>query len=346
MNIDKNYYQILGVDKNTNIDEIKKNYRKISIENHPDKNKGDKTKEDKFKEASEAYSTLGDETKKQQYDVSSRFGKSYNPNPFSAFSGGSTGGFDDIFKAFFGHGGTGGMNSNPFGQVFENIHREYHENLDIVINVIVTMSDVYRGTPIRVQYKRYLHCETCKGTGFDPRSESYSCDICGGSGKDRFGRKCEYCQGAGKVFSLPCGTCNDGEKVVLKDTEFNLNNIHRIRQTSEEFLRGYGHQSKYYREKRGNLKLNVIFQDVKNYKIENNLLVYDLDLHYEDAINGLKYELEQLDGKKLIVNIPEKTNNGDIVRLKNKGILINDKDRNDLLIRINIIIDYERLQMK
>ena len=339
MNIDKNYYQILGLDKNASPEEIKKTYRKLAIELHPDKNKGDVTKENQFKEVSEAYDCLGDVSKKTQYDTTSPNGKSYNPNPFSAFG---VGGFGDIFTSFFG-GGVPNSPFGPFGAQFE--YREYHENLDITINVIVTLNDVYKSNPIKISYKRFLHCDDCQGTGFDRSSESFGCEMCGGRGRDQFGRKCEYCQGLGKIFSGTCKVCN-GEKIVVKDTEFNLNNVHKIRQSSDEFLRGYGHQSKYYREKKGDLKLKVIYQDVKNYTVENEILYYNLDLHYDDAINGIKKEMELLDGSKILVSIPEKTNNSDVVRLKGKGLMIDHKDRGDLHIRINVMIDYERLQIQ
>jgi len=333
-------YKILEVDKKSTNVEIKNNYRKLSKKYHPDKNKNGG---EKFKKISMAYSILSSEDKKQKYDAQSPYGKDYNSNPFSAFGGGM-GGFDDIFQSFFG----GRPTSNPFVEFFgrKNEYREFHENLDISVNVVITLKNVFEGKPIKVSYKRYQHCDVCKGTGFDPNSESYECDICQGTGKDRFGRKCEYCQGLGKIFSLPCGACNDGEKVVLKDTEFNLNNIHKIRESTTEYLRGYGHQSRYFREKKGDLKLNIIYQHSLGYTIENEKLIYHLDLHYEDAINGIKYEYEHLDGSKMKVSIPKKTSDGDMVRLKGKGLLQNIKNRGDLYFKINIIVDYDRLQRK
>jgi len=337
MNVEKNYYQTLGLNKNSTQEEIKKTYKKLAIKFHPDKNKGDKSKEDKFKEISEAYSIIGDVNKKKLYDVQSKHGKSHNPNPFSAF-GGSTG-FDDIFNTFFG----GSPSSSPFGSRTQHEYREFAENLDITINVIITLQDVYKSKPIPVKFKRFLHCDNCKGSGFDPKSDSYDCDMCGGKGKDRFGRPCDYCQGQGKIFSGTCPTCK-GEKVILKDTEFNLNNIHKIRKSTTEYLRGYGHQSKYYRQKKGDLKLKIIYQSVKNYSIQDEQLYYNLDLHYKDAISGVKFKYEALDGTKIKVTIPKKTNDGDKNRLKGKGLLKNVKDRGDLIFIINIIIDYDKLK--
>jgi len=344
MDLNKNYYSILGVNKNATIDEIKKTYRKLALLYHPDRNKGDKTKEEKFKQISEANSVLGDETSKKQYDSQSPHGNSYNPNPFAHVGGF---GMDDIFNAFFGGGNPFTQGGIPFGSFFgaKNEYREFQENLDITVNLIVTLNDVYKGKPIKVSYKRFVHCETCKGTGFDPRSESYECEMCNGRGKDNLGRKCEYCQGMGRVYSLPCGSCNDGEKIVLKDAEFNVTNIESMRVSEDKYLRGFGHQSKYFREKKGDLKLKIIYQDVPNHKIIDNKLYYNLDLHYDDAIKGIKYEYVALDDSKIKVTIPAKTKDGDLIRLKGKGLIINTKgERDDLFFKINIIIDYTRLK--
>ena len=344
MNLNKDYYSILGLNKNSNIDEIKKTYRKLALLYHPDKNKGDKRKEEKFKQISEAYSVLGDQTSKKQYDTQSPYGNSYNPNPFA-----HVGGVDDIFQAFFG-GNPFAQANNPFASFFhsgKNKYHEFRENLDITVNLIVTLNDVYKGKPIKVSYKRFVHCDVCKGTGFDPKSESYECEMCNGKGKDNLGRRCKYCQGLGRIFLLPCSACNDGEKVVLKDSEFNITNVENIRASEDKYLRGFGHQSKYFREKKGDLKLKVIYQDTINHKIIDNKLYYYLDLHYEDAIKGTKYEYKALDNSKIKVTIPEKTKDGDIIRLKGKGLFINHKgDRDDLYFKINIIIDYERIQKK
>jgi len=345
--MEEDLYALLGLNKNATSEEIKTEYRKLAKMYHPDKNNGDKEKEEKFKKINLSYSILGDETKKQSYDNQSPHGKTYNPNPFSAFTGG---GADDIFNAFFGGGNPFGtpFGGNPFGARHE--YREFHENLDITINVMVTLSDVYKANPIKVNYKRFEHCPDCQGTGFNRNGHSDNCEMCGGninqkgSGRDQYGRKCEYCQGHGVIFSETCQNCN-GEKVVLKDFEFNINNIQSVRNSNEKYLPNFGHQSKYYREKKGTLKLNIIFQNVPNHNIENEQLIYKLNLHFDDAIKGMKYEYECLDGNKLIVDIPEKTNDGDVLRIQGKGLFKNLNERDDLFFRINVMIDYERLQL-
>lgn len=345
MDLNKNYYKILGVNDSSSMEEIKKSYKKLAMKYHPDRNKGDKNKENRFKEISEAYNILSNKQKKQNYDTQSPHGNSYNPNTFKGMGGG----FNDIFETFFS-GGFGGdpFGGNPFGgNPFSGnpfTREEFNENLDININVVITLKDVYKSNPIEIKYNRYQHCESCEGTGFDRDSESYTCDMCGGRRRDkfRFNKKCEYCMGLGKIFSGECKKCN-GKKVLMKETKFNLNNIHKIRKSSEKFLRGYGHQSKYYRNKKGILKLKIIYQQPKKYIINEKGLIYNLDIHYEDAIKGIKYEYENLDGKKLKIKIPNKSNDGDLIRIKGKGLYKNIKKRSDLYFKLNIIIDYNKL---
>lgn len=335
MDPSKNYYNVLGLDKSATAEQIKKNYRKLSLKHHPDKG-GD---ENKFKSISEAYSILSNDKKKQQYDISSPHGKNYNPH--RSFVGGMDFGFgtdiNDIFSAF-GFG-------SPFGAKHE--YQEFRENLNIKINVVISLRDVYKGEPIKVDYKRYVHCEDCDGTGFDRDSPHDVCEMCQGTGIDYdTNTKCKYCQGTGKVFTGTCKKCN-GEKVVIKDETFNLNNTWLIRNSTTEILSGYGHQSKYFREKIGMVNLNIIYEHLPKYNItQDNKLIYNIDLHYEDAIKGASLKHELLDGKKVNITIPEKTKDGDIIEVKNKGLLKNVNDRDDLLLKINIIIDYEKISDK
>jgi len=336
MDPNKNYYNVLGLDKNVTKEQLKKSYKKLAIIHHPDKG-GD---ENKFKAISEAYSILSDDTKKLQYDTMSPHGKTYNPHKgFGGFGGGFHFGtnIEDIFNAF-------GGNAQGFGSTHQ--YQEFRENLDININAIISLRDVYKGNPLKVEYKRYKHCKDCDGTGFDRTSESDICEMCEGRGHNFLGGKCKYCQGTGKIHTGTCKSCN-GEKVVISDETFNLNNIHMIRRSGTELLRGYGHQSKYFREKSGTVNLSIIYEHIPNYEItKDDKLIYNLDLHYDDAINGTKYRYEHLDGKTFYVSIPKKTKDKDLVKIKEKGLLRDIDNRNDLYFKINVIIDYEKIQTK
>jgi len=331
MEYNNNYYNILGLTNQADISDIKKKYRKLAIELHPDKNNGDSVKEEKFKKISEAYSTLSDSSKKQQYDLNSPHGRNYQGGGIGGMFGDGMN-INDIFNNIFNGG-------SPFGQ--KHTYQEFHETLDIQMTVVISLRDVYSAKPIDIKYDRNIHCTKCNGTGFDVDSHSDDCDMCEGSGVDKFGIKCEYCQGSGKVYLDTCKSCY-GEKTEKQTNEFKLQNIQHIRKSSTQYLRGYGHQSKYFRDKLGTLILNVIYKKVKNYEIIDNQLYYNLNLHYEDAVNGNKIKYNHLDNKDYNINIPKGTNDKDIIKMKNMGLLLGN-NRSDLLININIIIDYDRV---
>jgi len=333
MDYNKNYYQMLGVDKNASAEDIKKSYRKLAHQSHPDKNNGDDTK---FKELNSAYSVLSSD-KKQEYDTRSPHGNSYSPIN-NMFGGGS--GFEfhfngsDIFSQFFGK-------DSPFNQFGGGFRQEFRENLDVNVNVIINLKQIYLNENLKVKYKKHHHCDKCDGTGFDRDGDSYTCEICNGTGRDNF-KTCEYCRGVGKIYSGQCKTCL-GEKVILKETEITMQNVAQLRNNIRNAHRGYGHQSKCYREKVGNLILNIIVDRNDNYKItNNNELNKTINIHFEDAIKGSEIVDKHIDDTKIKIKLPEKTKNGDIIRIKNKGLL-NNNVRSDLFLKINIIIDYERI---
>lgn len=336
MDYNKDYYNELGIDKNATNSEIKKQYRTLSKKHHPDVNGG---KDEKFKLISEAYEILSDSNKKQEYDTRSPNGNSYSPNTFSGFNFNFQDG-GEIFSQFFGGGGNPFGAGSPFGSFFRNT--EFAENLDIHININININQIYENEKITINYKKYISCDNCDSTGFDKTGHSDQCEVCDGTGVNN-NKVCDYCKGSGKIYSGKCSVCN-GEKIILKDTEVTLQNISEIRESSNNLQRGYGSQSKYYNNKIGNLLLNIIFTNDSKYKIVNN---YDLsttiDIHYQDAINGDKITYIHLDSTKIEIKLPEKTKNDDVLKIKERGLLKNDGKRADLYLKINIIIDYDKL---
>ncbi|MCK9446940.1 DnaJ domain-containing protein [bacterium] len=337
MDFNKDYYNVLGVDKNSSSSDIKMSYRQLALKYHPDKNNGDKESENRFKHISEAYQILSDKNKKNQYDKQSPYGKDYNPN-YANFGFGFD--FDDILNQFgFHFGGPG-----TFGQ--KNKYEEFKENLDINVNVVISLRDVYKAEPIEIKYKRYVHCDDCDGTGFDRESDSDVCEMCDGSGHNFLQGACEYCRGTGKVFTGTCKKC-DGEKVILKDENFNINNIHHVRSSFTEILNGFGHQSKYFRNKKGKVIMSLVYESLPNYDVsKENLLIYNLDVHYQDVIDGNKFEFVLLNDEKIEIEIPKKTKDKDKIILKEKGLCqnaITDK-RGDLVFLINVIVDYDKIK--
>jgi molecular chaperone DnaJ len=340
MDTNKNYYNILGVNKDSDKETIRKAYKKLALKFHPDKHNQDKHFEDKFKEINEAYQTIGDDKKREEYDIRSPHGNSYNPNSFGNFSpfGGGNGNFNnDIFEVFKNFGQTQG-----FGFNFQN---QFNEKLDINITVDVTLEDVYKNQPIKVSFNRNVHCSDCDGTGFDPNSESFLCDMCGGTGRGMYGNKCEQCQGRGRIYSDTCQKCN-GEKVQNKKEEFQFLNSYQVRNSFRTRKSGYGHQSKFYRKTIGDLISTINFINNTKFKIRlDNNLEYVLNLHFDDAINGINYKIETPDNKSYEVKIPPKTKDGDVLKLSGIGMLnLDGKTRSGIYIVINIIIDYERIE--
>ena len=334
MDYNKDYYKELGLNKDSSEEEIKKKYRKLAIKHHPDKNQGDKESEEKFKSISEAYEVLSDNTKKQEYDTRSPNGKSYSP----------FGGFE---SSFFGGGGSSFFNqffggSSPFGDFFRN--EEFSENLDINININIDFKQIYQNDKITIKYNKFINCDDCKGTGFDQSGQSDECDVCDGTGINN-GRTCEYCQGSGKIYSGKCKICK-GEKVILKETELLLQDISEIRGSTKNVQYGYGSQSKYYKDKVGSLILNINTINRSKCTIVNNYdLISTVDVHYQDAIDGSKINYTHVDDSNLEIKLPIKTNNNDTIKLKEKGLLKQDGKRADLYLKINIVIDYDKLNI-
>lgn len=243
------------------------------------------------------------------------------------------GGVGDIFSQFFGEG-------NPFGSHFQR--EEFRENLDVNISSTINLKQIYLNEALTLKFKRYVHCNDCNGTGFDKNSRSDTCEMCNGVGY-RNGKTCEYCKGDGKVYTGQCNTCH-GEKIILKDTEINLQNLFQIRQNLKNSHRGVGHQSKYYREKVGNLILNINIDRNDGYTIVNNYELHkSINVHFQDAIDGNDIKFKHIDDIELNVKLPKKTKDDDVIRIKGKGLLKNDNTRSDLYLKVNIIIDYNKL---
>lgn len=335
MDYQKNYYEILGVPKNADENAIKSAYKKLALKYHPDRNKEDSA-ENIFKSVNEANQILSDPNTRKDYDLKSPHGQSYNPFAGGFGFGAGFGGFgSDIFEIFNNFGFN-------MGGSFTHRRQDFVEQLDIAMNINISLIDIYNNREIRIKYNKLVPCPDCDFTGFDKNSEEFTCEMCGGVGKDQYGRMCEYCRGKGKIHTGNCPTCN-GEKVISREQEISLRNAHTIRSNKTEYLAGFGHHSRYYRGKVGILQLNITFQNDLRYEIRDNNLYFKLNLHFQDAIDGIKHNHKHLDDKTLKINIPAKTKDKDLIRIPKKGLYINDTERADLIFDINIIIDYNKL---
>lgn len=351
MDVNKNYYSVLGVTKEATDDEIKKSYRQLAMKYHPDRNPGDKESEAKFKEVAEAYDILSSTDKKQKYDTASPHGTSYNPG-FGGFGGfdnfganfenfGFSGGIDDIFNFMKGGGNfRNGTFVNP------GMGNQYRENLDISVQINRSLEDIYNNKNIDIRYNRNVKCAACNGTGTDINGEQKTCPKCGGRCKDSYGNVCMECSGTGKVGTVQCKICN-GQKVLQKEESFSVSNMYQIVGNHTKYLKDYGHQSKHYRSRVGTMILNIVFINDEKFNIYNDgtLEVKKLNIHYEDAISGNTIEYKHLDGKTYKLKLPEKTQDGHSIRMNGLGLLKDVSTRADLILNVNIIVDYERLKI-
>jgi molecular chaperone DnaJ len=322
----KDYYEVLGVEKNATEQEIKKAYRKLAMKYHPDRNKDNKEAEEKFKEASEAYEVLSDADKKAQYD---QFGHSAFENGgagaggFSGFSGGFGGSFDDIndilggmFGGGFGFGrGAGDTASIRRGE-------------DIVYSMDMTLEEVATGVEKEIKYRRKGKCTTCNGSGAEPGHKMNTCDKCNGSGQMRvqirtiFGistsiEPCDKCHGTGKIPEKECHVCH-GNGIVREMATKKVRIPAGVR-TGQNLKVTRGGDAGENNGEYGDLYVRII---EKKHPIFTR---HDTDIHCEipvqltTAVLGGEVEVPTLDGKTKI-KIPEGTQSGKVFRLKDRGI--------------------------
>ena len=331
----RDYYEVLGVNKSANKEEIKKAYRKLALKFHPDKNKGDKAAEEKFKEASEAYHVLSDDKRKSNYD---QFGH-------AAFQSGGQGGFgnfdfsssfSDIFEDVFGDFGDFGFG----GGGRSRRSRTNNRGSDLRYDVSIELNDAFTGTEKNISYTTYKKCKTCSGSGAKPGSKPTSCSYCNGQGKIRSSQgfftiqqTCPECSGEGEKISNPCSSCTgvgktqSNETVAVKIPK-GVDDGTRIR------LAGKG-EAGTKGGSNGDLYLFISVEPHSIFKRSEENLYYDLPISIADAALGATVEVPSIDGGRTKIKIPSGTQSGKQLRLKGKGMPILRRNiTGDLYIRI------------
>ena len=346
----RDYYEVLGINKNSSDSEIKKAYRKAAMKYHPDKfasasENEKKDAENKFKEINEAYEILSDPQKKAVYD---QYGHAAFENG-GAGAGGFGGG-----QGFGGFGGAGGFDFEDLGDIFGSFFGgrsrsqgpRVHQGSDLRYNLKLTLEDVAFGTEKEIKYKREGQCKTCHGSGAEPGHHMKTCDKCGGSGSVRlqqrtmFGiqsviQECDKCHGTGKIPEKECHSCHGTG--LEKETY-----TRKVR-----FPSGIETGQRLVVREGGNAGANGgIFGDLYVYiTVEKHDIferINEYDIHCEvpvkmtTAILGGEVEVPTLNGKKKIV-IPEGTQNGKIFRLRNEGIKnARSESRGDEIVEIKV----------
>ena len=339
----RDYYEVLGVARNANADEIKKAYRKAAIKYHPDKNPGDKEAEEKFKEAAEAYDVLSNQDKRARYDQFGHAGMSGAAG--GGFGGGGFGGFsmEDIFSQFgdiFG-GHFGGFGGGARGGT------RVSRGSDIRVKVKLTLSEIANGTTKKLKINKTIACDKCGGTGAKDSSSYATCSTCNGSGyvtrveNTFFGRMqtqgvCPTCGGSGKVITAKCDKCG-GEGVVRGEEVVEIKIPAGVGEGMAVTVSGKGNAAR-----QGGIAgdLLVMIEEEHNPELirDGNDLIHNLNLTVTTCILGGEVEVPTIDGRAKI-KIPAGTHAGKVFRLRGKGLPdVNSYGRGDILIVVDITI--------
>ena len=338
----REYYEVLGLSKSASVDEIKKAYRKLAKQYHPDLNPGDKSAEAKFKEVNEAYEVLSDSDKKAKYDqfghagVDPNFGASagYSGNPF-----GQDIDLGDIFGSFFGGGFSGGFSgrkANP------NAPRRGSDT-EAVVNI--TFDEAAKGCKKQVSYQNIETCSECKGSGAESGSSPKTCPTCNGTGQVRinqrtpFGtiqttRTCDRCHGRGKVIEKPCKKCNGNGRVRVKKTiEINIPAGIKDDQILNVTAKG---NSGINGGPAGDLHVYVNIKPHELFERKGDDVWCELPVTFTQAALGYEVSVPTLDGK-VSYSLREGTQPGDVFKLKGKGMPhLGGRGRGDQYVKITI----------
>jgi len=342
----KDYYEILGVEKSANSEEIKKAFRKLAHKYHPDKGGGDSAK---FKEASEAYSVLSDEKKRAEYDA---YGKSWNGSSAGSQGGGfQGGGFGDFdFSGFAGQAGQGGFQDFDLGDIFGDLfgggrRQQAKRGRDISIDLAISFSESIFGVERKILLTKTSVCSECKGSGAKTGSDTITCDICNGKGRIHetkrsiFGtfstqKECANCHGTGKIPREKCHKCRgagvirDEEEIVVKiPSGVDDGEMVRLGGAGEAVRGGTA----------GDLYIKLHVEKHPIFRKEGNNLLMDLNIKLTEALLGSETKVKTLDGD-LILKIPEGVSHGEILRVRGKGAPTGRHSRGDIMIKINIQI--------
>lgn len=344
MSTKRDYYEILGVSKSSSQDEIKKAYRKVAMQFHPDRNPGNKEAEESFKEAAEAYEVLSDPDKRAQYD---RFGHagmgnrggygSGHMNMDDIFSNFGDIFGEDIFGSFFGggraQGGGGGRRSR--GTRGSNLR----------VKIKLNFEEIAKGANKKIKVKKHVTCSTCNGLGAKDRNSFQTCTTCQGSGQVRkvtqtfLGQMqtvttCPTCNGEGQVITNKCGTCK-GEGRQYGEETVSIDIPAGVMEGMQLSMSGKGNAG----ERGGSPgDLLILIEEEAHPELQRDGLnvAYDLHISFPDAAFGVSLEVPTIDGKAKI-KVPAGTQSGKIFRLKGKGFPhVNSYEKGDQLIHVNV----------
>lgn len=343
----RDYYEVLGVDKNASEDEIKKAYRKIAIKYHPDRNPDDPKAEEKFKEAAEAYSVLNDAQKRQQYD---QFGFDGPGGGFGGFGDGAGFSMDDIFS-MFGDVFGGGAGFGGFGGGSRQAPR--YRGADLRLKVKLSLQEVATGVTKKFKVRKDVVCNHCHGTGAEGGSSSETCPNCHGSGveirtqQSIFGMMqtqttCHVCGGEGKVIKNKCSHCH-GDGVVKGEEVVEINIPAGVAEGMVVNVPGKGNAGKR-NGITGNIQVYIEEEDNDTFIRDGQNVIYNLLLDFPTAVLGGQVDIPTIDGTNVKIKIEPGTQPGKTLRLRGKGLSAVQGYGNgtgDLIVQISIYVPKE-----
>jgi len=335
----RDYYEILGVSRDATQEEIKKAYRKLARQYHPDANPGDKDAEAKFKEIAEAYAVLSDPEKRAQYD---RFGHAAfqqggagGPGfDFSTFTREGFGGFDDLFDMFFEAFGGGRARARP------------QKGADLRVDLELSFKEAAFGVEKEIQVPRSERCEVCGGSGAAPGTKPEMCPFCRGTGHVQFAqqtifgrmvqtRTCDRCRGEGRVITRPCPNCQGSGRVrrtrrIQVKVPAGVDDGFRLRLAGEGEAGTLGGPP-------GDLYVYIHVRPHRLFQRDGHDIWCEVNVSFVQAALGDEIRVPTLDGET-VLRIPEGTQTGTVFRLKGKGIpYLHGHGRGDQHVRIKVV---------
>lgn len=337
----RDYYEVLGVDKNASEDQIKKAYRKLAIKYHPDRNPDDIKAEEKFKEAAEAYDVLHDARKREQYD---QFG--FNaPGGFGDGFSGEGFSMDDIFSMFgevFGGHGSGGR-----------AQQQKFRGADLRLRVRLSLQEISTGVTKRFKLRKDITCEHCHGTGAESNDGIKTCPNCNGSGVEIRTREsifglmqtqgpCHICRGEGKIIVNKCQHCG-GEGIVKGEKVVEVKIPAGVSEGMVINVPGKGNDARHNGIP-GNIQIYVEEEENDTFVRDGQNVIYNLLLDFPTATLGGQVEVPTIDGTRVKIRIEPGTQPGKTLRLRGKGLPAVEgygNDTGDLIVQLSVFVPKE-----
>jgi molecular chaperone DnaJ len=341
----RDYYEVLGVNRNATKDEIKKAYRKLAMQYHPDRNPGDKSAEDKFKEAAEAYEILSHDDKRNNYD---RFGhEGVRGNGFGAEGFSSV---NDIFSHFSDIFGGSSIFDEFFGGSQRGRSRRRGAGVagsDLRVTLKLTLEEIATGITKKIKIRKQVKCNDCNGTGAQAGTSLKTCPVCNGAGEVKtvsrsvFGQfvniqPCNNCHGEGQVVDSPCKSCS-GDGRIETETMIKIDVPAGVEEGNYMTMRGEGNAGK-----RGGQPgdIIVVFQELPHEQFirDKDDIIFNLFITFPQAALGADVEVPTLTGKAML-KIDSGTQPGKMLKMKGKGIRhLNYSGSGDQIVKINVAI--------